>query len=115
MRTTHLYLSLTLMLTIGCNRQTFDLTLANQTDRPLTIGVVKDGPPYEHDLAGPGQWAIDAPLDSLPLWGHLVPPGRTIDSGKVSGVFPRGTRAYLRVYRGERSNAELIAMSAPSL
>jgi len=103
-----------LLLVIGCNNQTFELSVTNKTDRPLTIGVVKDGPPYEVDLASPGELAVDTRLDTLPPWGHLIPPGRTIDSGKVTGTFPSGTRAYLRVYSGEHSNAELIAIGEPS-
>jgi hypothetical protein len=103
------------LLTQGCApKATFELAITNQSDRPITVGVVKDGPPYERDLAGPDQWAIESPLDSLPAWGHVVPPGRTMDSGKITGAFPQGTTPYLRVYRGHYSNAQLIAISSPS-
>jgi hypothetical protein len=100
-----------LLLAAGCSQQSFEVSLSNQTGDPLTIGIVKDGPPYDPDLAGPGEWAVNTRLDALPPWGHVVPPGRTIDSGKVSSRFPAGTRAYLRIYRGQHSNAELIAIS----
>jgi hypothetical protein len=111
MRLTALF-SLTLLLAAaGCSQQTFEVSVTNKTDVPLTIGIVKDGPPYDANLAAPGEWAVNTRLDALPPWGHVVPPGRTIDSGKVSSNFPAGTRAYLRVYRGQHSNVELIAMS----
>lgn len=99
---------------VGCSHQSFEVTATNKTDMPLTVGIVKDGPPYENNLASPGEWAVDTRLDSLPAWGNVVPAGRTIDSGKVTGSFPAGTRAYLRVYRGQHSNAELIAIGEPS-
>jgi len=103
-----------LMLAIGCSNQTFEVKVANQTDQTLTVGIVKDGPPYEKHLAAPGEWAVDTQLEYLPPWGNPVPPGRTIDSGAISGSFPSGTRCYLRIYRGQHSNAELIAISEPS-
>src|SRR4051794_33504959 len=114
MQLTRLLSLVLLLIAVGCSNQSFDVKITNQTDSVLTVGVVKDGPPYEKDLAGPGQWAIDTQLDYLPPWGHLVPPGRTMSAAKVSGSFPSGTRAYLRVYRGEHTNAELIGISEPS-
>jgi len=103
------------LFTIGCApKATFDVSITNQTQDPITVGIVKDGQPYEFDLAGPEQWAVESPLDSLPPWGHVIPPGRTMDSGKITGAFPRGSAAYLRVYRGRHDNAGLIAISNPS-
>ena len=100
---------------VGCApKATFDLSIANRTDRPVTVGIVKDGPPYERDLAGPEKWALESPLESLPPWGHVIPPGRTMDSSPITGTFPRGALAYLRVYAGERSNAELLAIGEDS-
>jgi hypothetical protein len=100
---------------VGCApKATFDLAITNKTDRPVTVGLVKDGPPYERDLAGPEKWAIESPLESLPPWGHVIPPGRTMDSSPITGAFPQGSLAYLRVYAGERSNAELLAIGENS-
>src|SRR3954468_17493217 len=99
----------------GCApKATFDLTIMNQTDRPVTVGLVKDGPPYEREWAGPEKLALESPLDSLPPWGHVIPPGRVMDSSPMTGVFPQGALAYLRVYAGEGSNAELLAIGADS-
>ncbi len=100
---------------VGCApKATFQLAVTNETDRPVTVGVVKEGPPYEAELGAPEEWAIATPLAELPPWGHVVPPGRTIDSPPVTGTFPTGSLAYLRVYGGERTNAELLATSTGS-
>jgi hypothetical protein len=102
-------------LLIGCApKATFSVSVTNQTDRPITIGMVKEGKPDEPTWAPPEQLAIESPLDSLPPWGHVVPPGRTMDSPPVTGAFPQGSAAYLRVYAGEHSNAELLATSPSS-
>jgi hypothetical protein len=103
------------LLAIGCApRLTFDLTVTNQTSRPITLGLVKDGPPFEPDFSGPEHFAIAAPAAPQPPWGHVVPPGRSIDSGHITGSFPDDTHAYARIYAGEHSNAELMAISEPS-
>ena len=100
----------------GCApRAAFDVTVVNHTNSPLTIGLVKDGPPFEDQWATPDEVALHTGgLDAMPPWGHVVPPGRTLDSPAVTGAFPEGTTANLRVYRGERRNAELLAISDPS-
>ena len=99
----------------GCApKATFDLTVMNQTDRPVTVGLVKDGPPDEWEWAGPEKQAIESQGAPPPAWGHVIPPGRTMDSPPVTGAFPQGALAYLRVYMGERSNAELLAIGADS-
>src|SRR5260221_563056 len=69
----------------------------------------------ERDLAPREGLAIEWGVDAVRLWGHVIPPGRTLDSPPITGVFPRGSAAYLRVYRGQHENAELMAISSPSL
>jgi hypothetical protein len=104
-----------LLFAIGCApRLTFDVSVTNETRDPITLGIVKTAPPFERDFAGPERFAIDSPQAPSPPWGHVVPPGRTIDSPPVTGSFPEDARAYLRVYRGEHSNAQLMAISEPS-
>ena len=104
-----------LFLMIGCApKASFELTILNKTDRPITVGLVKEGEPYERELAPPERLAIESGLESMPPWGHVIPPGRTLDSPPITGTFPRGSAAYLRVYRGEFSNAQLLAISNPS-
>ena len=93
---------------------TFELTVVNKTDGPVTVGLVKNGPPLESAWATPEESALGSSVDAMPPWGHVVPAGRTLDSPPVTGAFPQGTLAYLRVYRGERRNAEILASSGPS-
>jgi hypothetical protein len=104
-----------LLLVVGCApKATFELSILNKTDGPITVGVVKDGDPYERALASPERLAIESGLDAMPPWGHVIPPGRTLDSPPITGVFPRGSGAYLRVYRGQHENAALMSISYPS-
>jgi hypothetical protein len=106
---------LTLLIAQGCApKASFELSVTNRTDQPITVGIVKEGGSYERDLAGPEQWALESSLDSLPPWGHVIPPGKTLNSPEITGSFPRGSAAYLRIYRGQRSNAGLMAISNPS-
>ncbi|HYE17825.1 MAG TPA: hypothetical protein VEA69_05245 [Tepidisphaeraceae bacterium] len=105
---------LTLCALAGCNNRTYQVTVVNQTSSPITVGIVKDRPPYEEQLVPVELLALETPLASLPPWGFVVPPGRTADTRPVTGKFPAGTEAYLRVYRGTGTNAELIAVSSPS-
>ena len=115
MKCSLMFSTLALLLAVGCApKATFEVSIANKSDSPLTVGVVKEGEPYERDLAGPEKWAIESPLDSLPPWGHVIPVGRVLNSPQITGSFPQGSAAYLRVYRGERTNAQLIAISSPS-
>ena len=100
---------------VGCApKATFQLTITNGTDRPVTVGVVKDGPPYEPAFATPEDLAMEFPMATPPRWGRVIPPGRTIDSPPLTGTFPRGTTASLRVYGGEGTSAELLATSSQS-
>src|SRR3954454_11836875 len=97
--------SLALVLTaavVGCApKASLELSVVNRTEQALTVGIVKEGGSFERDLAGLEQLAIESDLSTLPPWGHVIPPGRTLDSPAVTGSFPQGTLAHLRVYRGE--------------
>jgi hypothetical protein len=106
-----------LTLSTACApKLTFDVSITNQTDQPVTVGVIKEGDPYEHDLGTPEDWALESPqgMAGMPPWGHVIPPGRTIDSGQLTGQFPHGTTVWLRAYAGERTNIELLAVSSAS-
>lgn len=100
---------------VGCApKATYDLSITNQTDRAVTVGLVKEGPPPEADWTTPEEQALETRLEALRPWGHVIPPGKTIDSSPISGTFPRGTAPYLRVYAGEHSIAELLSISSSS-
>jgi hypothetical protein len=115
MRLRYFYMVMAAVALVGCApKATFDVTIMNQTSGPVTVGLVKDGPPPEADWAAPEDQALETRLEALRPWGHVIPPGRTMDSSPVSGTFPRGAAAYLRVYAGTHSNAELLAISRSS-
>jgi hypothetical protein len=66
-------LGLLALVAAGCMpKATFDVTVINRTDDWITVGVVKEGEPYEPHLGGPERWAIAADLESLPKWGDPV-------------------------------------------
>jgi hypothetical protein len=85
----------------GCGAQkSFDVSVKNQTTQPVTLWLTKDGPPAENGWLSPEQLA-KIPQDSKPKYDlAIVPPGKTGYTGKLSGEFPEGTRAVLRVYPG---------------
>lgn len=104
-----------LFFSVNCAPQvSFQLSILNKTGRPVTVGVIKEGEPYEPNLASPEQLAIETRLEALPPWGHVIPPGKTLDSPPITGAFAHGAAAVLRIYLGEFSNAQLLAISNPS-
>ena len=110
-----LFAALLLLCSINCAPQvSFQLSIVNKTDHPLTVGLIKEGDPYEPALASPEQLALDTSLEALPPWGHVIPPGKTIESPPITGAFAHGAAAVVRVYRGQFSNAQLLAISNPS-
>ena len=102
-------------LLVGCApKASFSVSVSNQTDRPITVGMVKEGEPEEAAFATPEQMALASPIVADHPWGHVVPPGRTMDSPPVTGEFAQGSAAYLRVYAGEHTNPELLATGPDS-
>jgi hypothetical protein len=94
----------------GTTKTTFDVALKNATSRPLTVGFVKDGPPSGPEWASPESYALWPPSRQPTLWGSIIEPGRTANV-RVTGEFAQGEAAYLRVYAGEHTLSELLAIS----
>ena len=91
-----------LVMTIGCNstRKTFDVRVQNQTSQPVTVWLTKDGPPPEVGWYSPEQLG-EMPNDTRARYDlAIVPPGKSGYTGKMTGEFPAGTRAVLRIYPG---------------
>lgn len=102
------------LLAIGCsNTKTFkyDISVQNQTDRPITVWLTKDGAPVEKGWRSPEQLAMTLPAHEERISGLVIPPGKTAESGVVSGKFAPGVSAWLRVYDGKHKFSELLAMS----
>jgi hypothetical protein len=99
---------------VGCARtEKFDITVRNDTGGPVTLALTKDGPPFEHVWAGPEDLAIESPKADEEHGYLLLPPGKEADVS-VEGKFDRGTRGYLRVYRGDLQISDMIAIGPVS-
>jgi hypothetical protein len=87
----------------GCGSgKSYEVEVKNQTLRPVTLWLTKDGPPKEEGWFSPEDLGA-IPANARPGYDlAIVPPARTGFTGKLSGEFPRGTNAVLRVYEGEK-------------
>jgi hypothetical protein len=98
----------------GCARtETFDITVRNDTEGPVTIALTKDGPPFERMWAGPEDLAIESPKADEQHAYVVLEPGK-VGEVSVQGKFDRGTRGYLRVYRGAPDISGMIAIGPVS-
>ena len=109
MRTITAVILLTLVL--GCAQtRTFQVSLTNQTQSPITFGVVKHGEPFEPAWAPPEEIEARGGRASAENWG-AIPPGKTAVSQELKGRFFSNTIAYLRVYQGKLDLAGIMAIS----
>jgi hypothetical protein len=113
-----LLLPLVLVSTFGCfaEKHTYQVELTNSTNVVLSAGPVKElsqglRPEMEDGWAAPEDVAINAPELTRRHWGWLIKPGQTVTIGPVTGSFTGGMRAVLRVYAGDRSVDDLLAIS----
>ncbi|HVT88586.1 MAG TPA: hypothetical protein VHD56_07025 [Tepidisphaeraceae bacterium] len=91
-------------------RRTYDVLVKNDSAKPVTIWLTKDGPAWENGWKSPEDLAIESPKMDERISGVIVPPGKTASTGQVSGEFAPSTQAILRVYLGQRLIHELLAM-----
>jgi hypothetical protein len=101
-------------IVIGCNsgnEKSFQVEARNESGRAVTLWLTKDGPPAEEGWLTPEQ-VVDA-SQTMKYDLAFVPAGRVGYTAKMSGIFPPGTRAVLRVYEGEKEVFDL-AKAAPS-
>jgi hypothetical protein len=99
----------------GCSTtQSYDLAVRNETSRPLTIWLTKDGPEDEPAWRSPEDMAIDQPGgQGGPIPGVVIAAGKTAHT-KIDGKFASNTRAILRFYRGQLHLNEILAISRGS-
>jgi hypothetical protein len=112
----HISIVLAAMLLAGCGGKTytFDVSVTNHTPQPITVWLTKDGGgPYEKHWRSPEDLAIDSPRGSR-IAGVQIPPGLSAGTGKVKGKFDPGTAAMLRVYAGDYTFSDLLAVSRRS-
>jgi len=103
-----------LLLVVGCagtTTQTFDVKVKNDSSKPITVWLTKDGPPYEAKWASPEDLAVEKPGGSNVYLGVIIPPAKTGETGPVPAKLDTSTRAWLRIYSGGEQFSQLLAMS----
>jgi hypothetical protein len=102
-----------MMFAVGCSgpTQTYQVTLRNDLTQPITVWLTKSGPPAEANWLSPEQVAVGEGPPGGRMAGTAVPSGKTAETPKISGKLPAGTSAILRVYVGQHTLDELLAMS----
>ena len=103
---------LAVALLTGCaTTGTFTVGVVNKTERPLSVGLVKNGPPLEASWASPFDIDRANPRLTGRKWGTLVPPGEAVVIGPQTGRFAKNVVAVLRVYAGDLPVEDLLAIS----
>ncbi|HEY8751641.1 MAG TPA: hypothetical protein VIM11_26910 [Tepidisphaeraceae bacterium] len=101
---------LLLSLAVGCAQtRTYQVSVTNHTQSPITFGVVKHGDPYEREWAAPEEIEAEGGHASAELWA-AIPPGKTAVSEELKGRFGRNAIAYLRVFQGKLDLAGIMAI-----
>ncbi|HEX8322317.1 MAG TPA: hypothetical protein VF595_00265 [Tepidisphaeraceae bacterium] len=108
--------ALALLALVGCGPSTrqYNVVVRNDSPEPMTVVLTKDGPPMEPRWLPPEDFAAmrQAPAE-LRVNGIVIPPGKTVDQAR-EGKFNGGTRAMLRVYRGEQNLESMLGISPSS-
>src|SRR5688500_3931362 len=94
---------LLIVLPVGCSARSYDVTVRNDLNQPITVWLTKSGPPAEANWLSPEQMAIGENTGPGRLSGVTIPAGKIAETGKVKGKFPKGTSAILRVYVGQHT------------
>jgi len=108
------FLLLSLLLLPACtqyDRRSFEISVKNETAGPLSVGLVKNGPPSEEGWIAPHEVAMMAPQLSDRKWGLVIKPGETKVLGPYTGKFEQGVQAILRIYAGTPTIEEMIAFA----
>lgn len=92
-------------------KRSFEISLKNDTPRPLSVGLVKNGPPTEGGWIAPHEVAMMAPQLADRKWGWVIKPGETKNIGPYSGQFQQGTQAILRIYAGTPTIDEMVSFA----
>ena len=103
-------------LLVGCGgrSQSYRVIVHNESPRSVTVWLAKSGPPEEAGWKSPETIAIESLGSDEPLGGVIIPPGKTGETGTVRGRFPEGVDAILRVYLGQHTLDDLLAISRDS-
>jgi hypothetical protein len=96
---------------VGCaSTRTYEVSIKNDTTEPVTIGLVKEGDPFERSWVSPEDAAIAQQEPDSSMWAS-IPPGKTADTGLISGRFNPSAQAILRIYEGKLNLSGILAIS----
>jgi hypothetical protein len=107
-------LSSLLLLLVSCRtveRRIYDVHVKNESPGTVLVWLTKDGPLWEEGWKSPEDLAVESPRMREPIAGVLLPPGERTSTGRIRGRFEPATQAILRIYDGEFTFNELLAMS----
>ena len=110
-------LMLSFIFLVGCaaEKRSYDVTVHNASNQPVTLWLTKDGEPYENGWLSPEDLAIDSPKNQdYIISGVVVAPGNTAFTGQKEGHFDKGTTAMLRVYDGQLLFSQILAVGRDS-
>jgi hypothetical protein len=110
-------LSLLAFVVIGCQSiqtRTYDVNVKNDSAKPITIWLTKNGPAWESGWKSPEDIAIESPKANEKIAGVVVPAGKTASTGKMTGKFAPNVDAILRIYLGQQTFNELLAINQDS-
>ncbi|MFI5377743.1 MAG: hypothetical protein ACHRHE_00435 [Tepidisphaerales bacterium] len=88
----------------------FVVEVMNISPEPVSAGLVKTREPKEEGWTAPADVAIHSPELGDRHWGELIRPGETKVLGPRKGHFQPGSVAVLRVYGGNPTIDELMAV-----
>ncbi len=115
----HILFFVLLVAATGCEfakTRNYDVQVRNQTDRPLMLWLVKEGPPPEAGWMSPEEIEraqsvrTRGPADNTALGAVLVPPGK-LATASSTGFFYKQTRAILRIYFDAKDINDVLASS----
>lgn len=102
-------------LIVGCSsnkdKKTYQVIVDNRSDRPVTVWLTTNKPVKEYEWVSPEELAIVNPDEQDPDNKVVIPAGKVGSTGTVPAKFKDNIDAVLRVYVGERSFDEVLAMS----
>jgi hypothetical protein len=106
------------LFAVGCGpsleKRVYDVSVHNEANQPITLWLTKNGPAYERGWKSPEDQALEMPRNQHGISGVIVDPGKTAFTGPHPGKFAYNTSAYLRVYLGQLSINEILAISKGS-
>jgi hypothetical protein len=99
-----------LVLAVGCasSTRTYDLTIRNNSSKPLTLVGAKDGTPKEPIWTTPEDLMAGTNSTNPSFGLGVVPPGKIASVNNMTGTFAPGANAYLRIYAGDLSLGEVL-------